>query len=114
MCVNCISRAFWATLHAQESIEWFTFVLALTDLDNSVRHILGWLDRSCDSKNNRVVVGNIHVLFNPKRGDVKLGQVMTSRNPRFSCSKSHEIRFMLLFISHFKHSILVWIVLTKE
>jgi len=23
-----------------------------------------------------VVVGNIHVLFNPKRGDVKLGQVL--------------------------------------
>ncbi|KAG0614641.1 hypothetical protein M758_6G192700 [Ceratodon purpureus] len=29
---------------------------------------------SSGSKNNRVVVGNIHVLFNPKRGDVKLGQ----------------------------------------
>jgi hypothetical protein len=25
---------------------------------------------------NCVVVGNIHVLFNPKRGDVKLGQVL--------------------------------------
>jgi hypothetical protein len=39
--------------------------------------VLGWLGSSCDSKNNRLVVANIHVLFNPKRGDVKLGQVVT-------------------------------------
>jgi hypothetical protein len=25
-----------------------------------------------------IVVGNVHVLFNPKRGDVKLGQVCTA------------------------------------
>lgn len=25
------------------------------------------------------VVGNIHVLFNPKRGDVKLGQVLSAQ-----------------------------------
>lgn len=26
-------------------------------------------------KSDRVVVCNVHVLFNPKRGDIKLGQV---------------------------------------
>jgi hypothetical protein len=31
-------------------------------------------------KGRRVVIGNIHVLFNPKRGDIKLGQVNDLRN----------------------------------
>ncbi|KAH8942982.1 hypothetical protein BDL97_13G024800 [Sphagnum fallax] len=35
--------------------------------------------------NNCVVVGNIHVLFNPKRGDVKLGQV------RVLLEKAHSL-----------------------
>lgn len=43
------------------------------------------ISRSCDSKNNRVIVGNIHVLFNPKRGDVKLGQA------RVLLEKAHAI-----------------------
>ncbi|EHA8588517.1 carbon catabolite repressor protein 4 [Cocos nucifera] len=29
----------------------------------------------CEADPRRLVVGNIHVLFNPKRGDIKLGQV---------------------------------------
>ncbi|XP_039145540.1 carbon catabolite repressor protein 4 homolog 3-like [Dioscorea cayenensis subsp. rotundata] len=29
----------------------------------------------CEADSRRIVIGNIHVLFNPKRGDVKLGQV---------------------------------------
>lgn len=33
------------------------------------------MDSSNETKNNLVVVGNIHVLFNPKRGEMKLGQV---------------------------------------
>jgi hypothetical protein len=34
--------------------------------------------RSSDPR--RLVVGNIHVLFNPKRGDIKLGQVCLARS----------------------------------
>lgn len=36
---------------------------------------MGGMDSSDEAKNNLVVVGNIHVLFNPKRGEMKLGQV---------------------------------------
>ncbi|RRT72766.1 hypothetical protein GW17_00055185 [Ensete ventricosum] len=34
-----------------------------------------WNMQLSEDDQRRVVVGNIHVLFNPKRGDVKLGQV---------------------------------------
>jgi mRNA deadenylase 3'-5' endonuclease subunit Ccr4 len=40
---------------------------------------------SVDSRDHCVVVGNIHVLFNPKRGDVKLGQT------RLLMEKAHAI-----------------------
>ncbi|XP_024386152.1 carbon catabolite repressor protein 4 homolog 5 isoform X3 [Physcomitrium patens] len=40
---------------------------------------------SRDPKNNCVVVGNTHLLFNPKRGDVKLGQA------RVLLEKAHAI-----------------------
>lgn len=36
-----------------------------------------------EAQSRRLVVGNIHVLFNPNRGDVKLGQI------RFLSSMAH-------------------------
>ncbi|KAL0415815.1 UNVERIFIED_CONTAM: Carbon catabolite repressor protein 43 [Sesamum latifolium] len=30
----------------------------------------------CPSTSRNFLVGNIHVLYNPKRGDIKLGQVV--------------------------------------
>lgn len=39
----------------------------------------------CEASSRRVIVGNIHVLFNPKRGDIKLGQV------RILLSKAHAL-----------------------
>ncbi|KAG2306145.1 hypothetical protein Bca52824_025893 [Brassica carinata] len=37
------------------------------------------------SKSRKLLVGNIHVLYNPSRGDVKLGQI------RSLCSKAHSL-----------------------
>jgi hypothetical protein len=54
---------------------------------------------------NCVVVGNIHVLFNPKRGDVKLGQVLdwNSGSLLLMCDIERSCRltiFMLRFGDH--------------
>lgn len=43
---------------------------------------MGGMDSSDEAKNNLVVVGNIHVLFNPKRGEMKLGQVASFWEPK--------------------------------
>ncbi|KAJ4749536.1 DNAse I-like superfamily protein [Rhynchospora pubera] len=43
---------------------------------------------STKSSSSRVVVCNIHVLFNPKRGDIKLGQVRTLIDQALTVSKS--------------------------
>lgn len=34
----------------------------------------------CEDESRKLLVGNIHVLYNPSRGDVKLGQVSTYAN----------------------------------
>ncbi|XP_057422298.1 carbon catabolite repressor protein 4 homolog 3 [Lotus japonicus] len=39
----------------------------------------------CESDSRRLLVGNIHVLYNPNRGDVKLGQI------RFLLSRAHTL-----------------------
>jgi hypothetical protein len=46
---------------------WHHFLIAV---------YVGCMGSSTKGGKNCVVVGNIHVLFNPKRGDVKLGQVL--------------------------------------
>lgn len=44
--------------------------------DNSTEPVgVNSLQADMHPKGRRVVIGNIHVLFNPKRGDIKLGQV---------------------------------------
>lgn len=44
-------------------------------------HSSVWLIyRQTSTSPRRLVVGNIHVLFNPKRGDIKLGQVCLARS----------------------------------
>lgn len=54
-------------------------VLVRVTLCSIAKYAESWLSvcmgRSEESKGKCVVIGNIHVLFNPKRGDVKLGQV---------------------------------------
>ncbi|KAL3375345.1 hypothetical protein AABB24_006708 [Solanum stoloniferum] len=42
-----------------------------------------FLRQTREAKSRRLVVGNIHVLYNPNRGDVKLGQI------RFLSSRAH-------------------------
>ncbi|KAF4375173.1 hypothetical protein F8388_017319 [Cannabis sativa] len=59
--------------------------------------VLELLSRNCDenaatlptssTNSNKVVVCNIHVLFNPKRGDIKLGQVRTLLDRAHAVSK---------------------------
>uniref|UniRef100_A0A7N0VH81 Endonuclease/exonuclease/phosphatase domain-containing protein n=1 Tax=Kalanchoe fedtschenkoi TaxID=63787 RepID=A0A7N0VH81_KALFE len=43
------------------------------------------LRQMCNDETRRLLVGNIHVVFRPSRGDVKLGQV------RFLSSKAHSL-----------------------
>lgn len=42
-----------------------------------------FLRQMCNAESRRLVIGNIHVLYNPNRGDVKLGQI------RFLSSRAH-------------------------
>lgn len=41
------------------------------------------LRQMCKDTSRRIIVGNIHVLYNPRRGDIKLGQI------RFLASRAH-------------------------
>uniref|UniRef100_A0A0D6R361 Endonuclease/exonuclease/phosphatase domain-containing protein n=1 Tax=Araucaria cunninghamii TaxID=56994 RepID=A0A0D6R361_ARACU len=41
-------------------------------------------------KRKRIVIGNIHVLYNPKRGDIKLGQVRLLLQEAFALSQKWE------------------------
>ncbi|KAL5544768.1 hypothetical protein UlMin_008552 [Ulmus minor] len=78
---------FWKeelfTLLHQENIEFQSFglrnnVAQLCVLKMNQNHSeLDANTQSADSsiQSRRLVIGNIHVLFNPKRGDIKLGQV---------------------------------------
>ncbi|KAL0312061.1 UNVERIFIED_CONTAM: Carbon catabolite repressor protein 46 [Sesamum radiatum] len=66
-----------------------------------------WRASSCTlASSNRVVVCNIHVLFNPKRGDVKLGQLDLSELARdqISGQASAEIRPSRPSSPDFRHS----------
>lgn len=44
--------------------------------------------RTISPKRRSLVVGNIHVLFNPNRGDIKLGQVFNAPLPPYEETKS--------------------------
>lgn len=44
--------------------------------DNAAQVVrLSFADNACGARMPDLVIGNIHVLFNHKRGDIKLGQV---------------------------------------
>ncbi|KAE9467116.1 hypothetical protein C3L33_00981, partial [Rhododendron williamsianum] len=87
---------FWKnelyTLLHQESIEFQMFglrnnvaqlcVLKMTQ-DQSSSTLDAKASPACQSRS--LLVGNIHVLFNPKRGDIKLGQI------RLFLKKAHEL-----------------------
>ncbi|XP_058227143.1 carbon catabolite repressor protein 4 homolog 5 [Rhododendron vialii] len=87
---------FWKnelyTLLHQESIEFQMFglrnnvaqlcVLEMTQ-DQSSSTLDAKASPACQSRS--LLVGNIHVLFNPKRGDIKLGQI------RLFLKKAHEL-----------------------
>ncbi|KAI8542942.1 hypothetical protein RHMOL_Rhmol08G0179400 [Rhododendron molle] len=87
---------FWKnelyTLLHQESIEFQMFglrnnvaqlcVLKMTQ-DQSSSTLDTKASPACQSRS--LLVGNIHVLFNPKRGDIKLGQI------RLFLKKAHEL-----------------------
>ncbi|KAG5536206.1 hypothetical protein RHGRI_023857 [Rhododendron griersonianum] len=80
------------TLLHQESIEFQMFglrnnvaqlcVLKMTQ-DQSSSTLDAKASPACQSRS--LLVGNIHVLFNPKRGDIKLGQI------RLFLKKAHEL-----------------------
>ncbi|KAJ1688200.1 hypothetical protein LUZ63_019590 [Rhynchospora breviuscula] len=57
-------------------------------LESIVEKTLGNDSPSTKTSSSRVVVCNIHVLFNPKRGDIKLGQVRTLIDQALTVSKS--------------------------
>lgn len=55
--------------------------------------------RQASSSPRRLVVGNIHVLFNPKRGDIKLGQVCLAS----SLQNSENIGLSIESVEHCCH-----------
>ncbi|KAE9467124.1 hypothetical protein C3L33_00972, partial [Rhododendron williamsianum] len=44
-------------------------------------------DTMCNAESRRLLFGNIHVLYNPSRGDVKLGQIRTLSSKAHILSK---------------------------
>lgn len=46
----------------------------------------------CSTSNpNRVVVCNIHVLYNPRRGEIKLGQVFSHLTSLILCALANKV-----------------------
>lgn len=46
-----------------------------------------FLRQMCNAESRRLLIGNIHVLYNPNRGDVKLGQIRTLSSKAHILSK---------------------------
>ncbi|XP_052621214.1 carbon catabolite repressor protein 4 homolog 3 isoform X2 [Lactuca sativa] len=71
------------------SLECFIFVLILFLLPSKNTQMNGCQTHVDDTENLKthrsILVGNIHVLFNPSRGDIKLGQV------RLFLAKAHRL-----------------------
>uniref|UniRef100_A0A7N0VH61 Endonuclease/exonuclease/phosphatase domain-containing protein n=1 Tax=Kalanchoe fedtschenkoi TaxID=63787 RepID=A0A7N0VH61_KALFE len=93
-CDGC--AIFWRhdlfTLLHQENIEFKMFdlrdnvaQLCVLEMNETNKHSGIHTDASKAPKERRLLVGNIHVLFNPKRGDIKLGQV------RMFIEKAHQL-----------------------
>ncbi|ONI09148.1 hypothetical protein PRUPE_5G220800 [Prunus persica] len=89
MLASCVYR--FSLLH-QENIEFQSFGLrnnvaqlcVLKSKQNQLESEITPQTSPC-TQNRSVVIGNTHVLFNPNRGDIKLGQV------RLFLEKAHEL-----------------------
>ncbi|KAG6753903.1 hypothetical protein POTOM_041908 [Populus tomentosa] len=67
---------------------WWLVELPMMNENQSETGLCTEASKTISPKRRSLVIGNIHVLFNPNRGDIKLGQVFNAPLPPYEETKS--------------------------